>query len=370
VKEANQFLIGYKEVVEKESAMSSISGGKLKLKEVAIFCRQMSAMLIAGVPLVKSIEIMYKQCESKRMKASLQKMYESVQKGNLLSESLRKQEDTFPEIMVNLIESGEASGTLDTVMAKLATQFEGDMKLNNKVKSALTYPAILSVLGIGVVILLTTVVLPSFLTMFDGIGTLPLPTRILMFVSNAITSYWYLIIGFVVIAVVLLRVYLKTDEGRLNWDTAIMKIPIIRPVVVKTITVRFCRTFAMLFSSGMPMLQSLTIVGKVVNNKAVKNSMASMSDDIRKGVTLSQAIQKVPFFPPMVQSMISIGEESGSLDQMLENSAAYFEDELENDLNKMVTLIEPIMIVLMAIVVGFIILAIMLPMLQIYQNVG
>jgi type IV pilus assembly protein PilC len=135
-------------------------------------------------------------------------------------------------------------------------------------------------------------------------------------------------------------------------------------------TVRFCRTFAMLFSSGMPMLQSLTIVGKVVNNKAVKSSMASMSDDIRKGVTLSQAIQKVPFFPPMVQSMISIGEESGSLDQMLENSAAYFEDELENDLNKMVTLIEPIMIVLMAIVVGFIILAIMLPMLQIYQNVG
>lgn len=370
IKESSQFLVGYKEVIEKDSAMTSISGGKLKLKEVAIFCRQMSAMLIAGVPLVKSIDIMYKQSESKKMKTSLQKMYESVQKGNLLSESLRKQDDAFPDIMVNLIESGEASGTLDTVMKKLATQFEAEMKLNNKVRAALTYPAILCVLGIGVVILLTTVVLPSFLSMFEGMGTLPLPTRMLLFVSSSLTNYWYIMIAVIAGIVFLFRLYVRSDEGRLKWDTLVMKIPIARPVVVKTMTVRFCRTFAMLFSSGMPMLQSLSIVGRVMNNQAVKNSMNSMSDDIRKGITLSQAIQKVPFFPPMVQSMISIGEESGSLDQMLENSAEYFEDELENDLNKMVTLIEPIMIVMLAVVVGFIILAIMLPMLQIYQNVG
>lgn len=372
VKESNQYLIDYKEVIEKQSAMASISGGKIKLKEVAIFCRQMSAMLIAGVPLVKSIDIMYRQCDSKKMKLSLQKMYESVQKGNLLSESLRKQEDAFPEIMVNLIESGEASGTLDTVIQKLAGQFEAELKLKNKVTAALTYPAILAVLGIGVVTLLVTVVLPQFLTMFEssGVQILPLPTRILLFISHATTSYWYIILIVIGIIVLAVRMYLKTEDGRLNFDTMIMKMPIIKAVVVKTITVRFCRTLAMLFSSGMPMLQSLSIVGRVVNNTSIKKSMNSMSDDIRKGISLSQAIQKVPSFPPMVQSMISIGEESGSLDQMLENSAAYFADELETDLNKMVSLVEPIMIVIMGVIVAFVILAIMLPMLQIYQNVG
>jgi type IV pilus assembly protein PilC len=176
-----------------------------------------------------------------------------------------------------------------------------------------------------------------------------------------------MVIGIIVLAV---KMYLKTEEGRLNFDTMIMKMPIVKPVVVKTITVRFCRTFAMLFSSGMPMLQSLNIVGRVVNNASIKSSMNGMSDDIRKGISLSQAIQKVPAFPPMVQSMISIGEESGSLDQMLENAAAYFEDELETDLNKMVSLVEPIMIIIMGVIIAFVILAIMLPMLQIYQNAG
>src|SRR5665648_620391 len=224
IKEAGNFLIDYKEVIEKQSAMDSISGGKIKLKEVAIFCRQMSAMLIAGVPLVKSIDIMYRQCDSKKMKLSLQKMYESVQKGNLLSESLRKQEDAFPEIMVNLVESGEASGTLDTVIQKLAVQFEAELKLKNKVTAALTYPAILAVLGIGVVTLLVTVVLPQFLTMFEssGVQILPLPTRMLLFVSHTTTSYWYIILIVIGIIVLAVRMYLKTEDGRLNFDTMIM----------------------------------------------------------------------------------------------------------------------------------------------------
>lgn len=372
IKDNNQFLVDYKELVEKDSAMSSISGGKLKLKEVSIFCRQMSAMLFAGVSLVKAIDIMYRQTDSKKMKVTLQKLYESVQKGNLLSESLRRQEEAFPEIMINLVESGEASGTLDTVMGKLANQFENELKLKNKVRAALTYPAILAVLGVGVVALLVTVVLPQFITMFEssGVETLPLPTRILLAVSGAFTNYWYIILMVMAGLVIGGRLYLKTDMGRFQWDSLLMKIPIVKPVVVKTITVRFCRTFAMLFSSGMPMLQSLSIVGRVINNKAIEQNMADMSDDIRKGISLSQAIQKVPVFPPMIHSMVSIGEESGALDEMMENSAGYFDNELENDLAKLVSMVEPIMIILMGIIVGFVIISIMLPMLQIYQNVS
>lgn len=372
VKSNNQYLVSHKEVVEKGSAMSTISGGKLKLKEVAIFCRQMSAMLFAGVSLVKSLDIMYRQTESKRMKIALQNLYENVQKGNLLSESLRKEEGAFPEIMVNLVESGEASGTLDEVMGKLARQFESDLKLRNKIKSALTYPAILMVLGIGVVALLVTVVLPTFIDMFEtsGIEKLPLPTAILLGVSGFFTNYWYIALLVFVALVAAIRIFVKTDDGRLWWHQFLMKIPVVKTVVVKSITVRFCRTFAVLFSSGMPMLQSLSIVNRVINNKALELSMNSMSDDIRKGVAMSQAIQKVPIFPPMVQSMVSIGEESGSLDEMMENTAKYFDDELENDLQRMVALVEPIMIVLMAVVVGFIIISIMLPMLQIYQNIA
>jgi len=372
VKENFQYLIDYSIVVEKQSAMSSISGGKLKLKEVAIFCRQMSAMLFAGVSLVKSIDIMYRQTSSKRMKLALQNLYENVQKGNLLSESLRKQNDAFPEIMINLIESGESSGTLDTVMGKLANQFENELKLKNKVRAALTYPAILAVLGVGVVAILVTFVLPQFISMFEtsGVTELPLPTRILLAISGAVTGYWYVIAVVLLALVIGGRFYIRTDAGKLNWDSALMKIPVVKQVVVKTITVRFCRTFAMLFSSGMPMLQSLSIVGRVINNKAIESSMMAMSDDIRRGITLSQAIQKVTVFPPMVQSMVSIGEESGSLDEMMENSAKYFDDELENDLARLVALVEPIMIVLMAVVVGFVIISIMLPMLQIYQNIA
>lgn len=372
IKDNNQFLVDYKELVEKDSAMSSISGGKLKLKEVSIFCRQMSAMLFAGVSLVKAIDIMYRQTDSKKMKVTLQKLYESVQKGNLLSESLRRQEEAFPEIMINLVESGEASGTLDTVMGKLANQFENELKLKNKVRAALTYPAILAVLGVGVVALLVTVVLPQFITMFEssGVETLPLPTRILLAVSGAFTNYWYIILMVMAGLVIGGRLYLKTDTGRFQWDSLLMKIPVVKPVVVKTITVRFCRTFAMLFSSGMPMLQSLSIVGRVINNKAIEQNMADMSDDIRKGISLSQAIQKVPVFPPMIHSMVSIGEESGALDEMMENSAGYFDNELENDLAKLVSMVEPIMIILMGIIVGFVIISIMLPMLQIYQNVS
>lgn len=230
VKSNNQYLVSHKEIIEKGSAMSTISGGKLKLKEVAIFCRQMSAMLFAGVSLIKSLDIMYRQTDSKRMKLALQNLYENVQKGNLLSESLRKQEGAFPELMINLVESGEASGTLDSVMGKLARQFESDLKLRNKIKSALTYPAILMVLGIGVVALLVTVVLPQFIDMFEtsGIEKLPLPTAILLGISGFFTDYWYIALLVLVALVAGIRIFVKTDDGRLWWHQFLMKIPVVK----------------------------------------------------------------------------------------------------------------------------------------------
>jgi len=372
VKERKLYLIDYKQLDAASMDLFAFDkSSKLSLKQLTVFCRQIWAMMNAGVSLVKAIDILYQQSYDKVLKKSIQKLYESVQKGDLLSEGLRKQEGAYPEIMITMVESGEASGTLDVVMGKLADQFEADLKLRNKIGSAIAYPAILACLCVGVVALLVVVVLPSFGDMFADMGedAMPLATRMLLGMSVVVGSYWYVIIFLAVAAVFGLKSLFKTEKGRRFWDNLKLTAPMIGAVTVRVVAVRFCRTFATLFSSGMAMLPALDIVGRVVGNRVISDALANVREDIRKGVTLSQAVSRVPEFPPMIHSMISIGEESGTLDSVLESSARYFDDEVENAIQRMVTFIEPALLIFMAAIVAFVIISIMLPMVAMYQSI-
>lgn len=368
-KASGYYLISF----EKAQQKKDIIGGnkiKLSLKDIAVFSRQLSAMLNAGVTLIKALNILYLQVEKKNIKESIKRLYESVQKGDQLSEAMKKQDAVYPEIMISMIEAGEASGRLDSVIAKVAETFEKDVKLRNKIKSSMMYPIILAVLCILVVLILVMKVLPVFMGMFTAEMTLPLPTRMVMGFSDIMTAYWYIVMLAVVIIVLVLKIYISTEEGKKNWHSMLLRLPVIGNTITKISAVRFSRTLSTLLSSGMTLIQSLEIVIQVVGNRVIMEGLNITKEDIRKGMPLSQSLRKANVLPPMVYSMISIGEESGSIEDMLTKTSEYYDDEVESAIQKMVTLLEPILIVFMGVIVGFIIISIMLPMLEIYQSIG
>ena len=328
-------------------------------------------MLGAGVSLVKALNILYMQVDKKSMKKSIKQIYESVQKGDQFSEGLRKQRGVYPEMMISMIEAGEASGKLDHVMIKLAEQFEKDVKLKSKIKSAMTYPIVLMFLAVGVVIILVVKVIPIFLTLLEEGGSeLPAPTKILVAFSNILTSYWYLILVGIGIIALLIKGYVSSDLGMRQWHKFKLNLPLIGKLNEKIIAVRFTRTLSTMLSSGMSMMQALEIVTKVVNNKIVMEQLIATKEDIRTGMSLSESLKNVSAMPPMVYSMIGIGEESGTIEEMMEKAAEYYDDEVENSIQKLVSLMEPMLIVFMGAVVGFIVISMMLPIFDLYEAIG
>ena len=364
------YLINYK---IKEIRKDIMGGAKISLstKDISIFCRQLSSMLGAGVSLVKALNILYMQVDKKSMKKSIKQIYESVQKGDQFSEGLRKQRGVYPEMMISMIEAGEASGKLDHVMIKLAEQFEKDVKLKSKIKSAMTYPIVLMFLAVGVVIILVVKVIPIFLTLLEEGGSeLPAPTKILVAFSNILTSYWYLILVGIGIIALLIKGYVSSDLGMRQWHKFKLNLPLIGKLNEKIIAVRFTRTLSTMLSSGMSMMQALEIVTKVVNNKIVMEQLIATKEDIRTGMSLSESLKNVSAMPPMVYSMIGIGEESGTIEEMMEKAAEYYDDEVENSIQKLVSLMEPMLIVFMGAVVGFIVISMMLPIFDLYEAIG
>lgn len=370
VKSNKLFLVDYKEKAEK--AQNLFGGTKLTLstKDIAILCRQLSSMLTSGVTLVKALNILYLQMERKNIKECIKRLYESVQRGDQFSEGIRKQAGVFPEIMISMVEAGEASGKLDHVVTKLADQFEKDVKLKAKIKSAMTYPIILMIMAIGVVLILVTQVLPIFIDMFADTGSeLPVPTQILIAFSDVLRGYWYVLIVGIAAAVLLVKSYLNTEAGLRKWHMMQLKIPVINDLVTKVSAVRFTRTLSTLLSSGMSLLQALEIVNKVVGNRVITDGLNTTKEDIRKGMNLSQSLRRISALPPMVYSMTGIGEESGTIEEMLEKCAEYYDDEVENAIQRAVSLMEPIMIIVMGVVVGFIIVSMILPIFDIYGTI-
>ena len=343
---------------------------KFKIKELGIFCRQFSTMLSSGISVVKSLDILYSQAEKPKLKAIIKGVYEGVQKGQAFSVALKGQTGAFPDLLINMVEAGEISGTLDKVMDRISDHFEKDLKTANKIKGAMIYPIILGIMTFAVVIVLMVFVLPTFINIFKSSGApLPLPTQILMDISHSLIGYWYVYIISISAIGVAVMSFLRNEKGRLIWDEYKTKLPIIGKMIVTVITARFSRTLSTLIQSGIPLLKSLEVTSKVIGNKYYEVNLTEVREEIRRGTSLSSAIRKVNVFPVMLLSMISIGEESGTLDGVLHKTATFYDEESDAAITKLVSMLEPLMIVFMSLIVGFIVMSITLPMFGMMQHI-
>lgn len=368
--ERGQFCVSVKQVGASRASIE-ITPQKLKLKDLAVFSRQFSTMLSSGLTVIKCLDVLYQQAPNKFMKSTILGVYEAVQKGDSLSKAMKQQKKAFPPLFLSMVAAGELSGSLDNVMKRMADQYEKDSKMQNKITQALVYPAFLSIMTVFVVVFLLTFILPRFMTMFSQYGgTVPTPTRILLAIGHSLTNYWYIFLIVIGAVIFLIHYWLKTDSGRLAWDKAKLKIPVFGKLMIIVVSSRFSRTLASLFSSGMPIVQALEIMGSVLGNKYMEKQVQNVSEDVRRGVSLSSAVRHIAPFPPMLCSMLSIGEESGNLNEILTKTSAFYDDESDTAIQKMVSLIEPVMIVVLAGIVGFIILSIILPIYSIYNSVG
>lgn len=343
---------------------------KVKAKDISIFCKQLYVMLHAGMPLMNALDVLYHQTEHKTVQKTVRDMAISVQKGDILSVSMKKHPKVFPSLLVNMVESGELTGNLDSVLERMSTHYTKENHINSKVKGAMVYPAVLAVLSISVVIFMITFILPTFTGMFTASGV-PLPgvTQLLLDISDSIRRFWYIYLVVIFGISFLFRRFLKSTPGKRAFDNFVNRIPGVRTQVAKIATSRFTRTLATLLASGIPIIQALHTSASVTTNMVVIDGMEKVTEDIKKGSTLHVLLKKIDLFPPMMVSMVGIGEESGALEDMLDRAADYYDEELEAAIQRLVQLLEPMMILVMAVMIGFIVIAMLLPMFDMLQTV-
>ncbi|MBU3177508.1 type II secretion system F family protein [Clostridium estertheticum] len=370
IEDNNYYPIEIKEVLEREQKDLFEAFEKVKTKDLYIFCRQFYTMINAGANIANALDVLKKQTENKKLKKSLYEVHDDLQKGVALSDSLSKHKDVFPDLLINMINTGEVSGNLDIIMNRMASHFEKENKINNQLKTAMVYPMVLGGLSVVIVIFLLTFIMPTFTGMFTSSGAaLPAPTRIIMEISQFIQTKWYILIAVIGAAVYGMKSYAKTPQGRLSIDGLKLKLPIIKDITEKAIVSRFTRTLSTVIASGVPLVQALEVVQKVVGNKVAENALEKIKEKVLRGVSLAEALGAEAIFPEMLHSMIKIGEESGSLDDILDKTANFYDEELETSLKKMTTMIEPLMIIVMGVIIGFIVIAMMLPIFDMTKTV-
>jgi type IV pilus assembly protein PilC len=287
-----------------------------------------------------------------------------------LSEAMKNNSKIYPPILINMVEAGEASGSLDTIMERMAVHYEKEFKIENKVKGAMVYPIVLAIVATAVVVFLMVAVMPTFVGMFESSGVeLPGPTKALLAISHSIRNLWYMYIIGIGAFVLAMKYYGRTETGGMVFDTMKLRVPIFKNTNIKLATSRFTRTLSTLLSSGIPLMQGIDIVARVVGNKYISRKLDSAKEEVRKGVPLSRTIKDAGVFPPMVDSMIKIGEESGDLDGILNKSADFYDEEVEVALQKMTEMMQPLMVVIMALIVGFIVISIALPMFDMVNTI-
>ena len=368
LKEKGYYILDISKKQEKKDISEYLSFSKrVKLKDLAIFSQQFSAIINAGISLVDALNIIGEQMEHPRLKEALEQIQQDVETGNSLAEAASRHPDVFPNLYVQLLKAGETGGVLDQVLQNLADHYERQEKLKSMVKSALYYP--LAIVGVAalVVVFLVAVVVPTFVEMFADFGAqLPLPTRILLAVSGFIQSYWWLIIIILALVIYGFSKYKKTPKGKERLDKFILKIPVVGSMMKKIYISRFASTLAMMLQSGVDLLSSLALVEDVVGNKVFADILTDARIQVREGVNMSEPLIKSDFFPPMVTQMIQVGEETGDIDHMLTKISDFYDDEVENSVDGVVSLIEPVMIVALAVVVGSIVISIILPMFDMF----
>jgi type IV pilus assembly protein PilC len=358
----DQILVSSVKEKGKEMAIPKFGGG-VPAKSLAVFTRQFSVMIDAGLPLVQCLEILGTQQDNKTFAKILQQTRMDVEGGASLADAMRKHPKAFDELYVNMIAAGEAGGILDTILKRLATYIEKAVKLKGQVKGAMVYPiAVISIAAIVIAVIMWKVI-PTFASMFEGLGAqLPLPTRIVIAISN-----WFVrLLPFIVIGLILFVIFFKryyaTHGGRRVIDRMVLKLPIIGVLMQKIAVARFCRTLATLVSSGVPILDGLEITARTSGNAIIEDAIMAVRKGVESGLTVAQPLKESGVFPPMVVQMIGVGEQTGALDAMLSKIADFYEEEVDQAVANLLTLMEPVMILFLGTTVGGIVIAMYLPL--------
>jgi len=359
-------------IIEQSSLQKDlVIGNPVKTKDLTIFCQQFEAILAAGVTVLEALHLLKDQTENKHLAKVIADMYMRVERGEALSASMKANSKYFPSILINMVEAGEASGSLEVALERMAVHFEKEHQLQQSVKKATTYPLVVSIVAVIVIVVLVVVVVPTFVDMFDGMGMeLPGSTKALLAISNFITHQWYVLIIAIVGSIIGFRIYAKSDTGSIMLGRIKLKLPIIGPVQTKIVAARFSRTLSTLLASGLPLLDAIEIVAKVVDNYVVEKGLMRAKDQVSKGVPLSKPIEEMGAFPPMINHMVRIGEETGQLEPILNKVADFYDREVETAVAQLTTMLEPAIIVVLAVVVGFVVISIVQPMFGMYKGIG
>jgi type IV pilus assembly protein PilC len=344
-------------------------GGNPTARDLSIFCRQFVSMYRAGVSILETIHLLTDQTENKKLAKAAREVQAKIEKGESLSDSLTEFPKIFPKLMVTTIAAGEASGSLDIAFDRMATHFEKSSKTQALIKKAMIYPIVVAVVALAVVIVMLVKIIPMYTEMFDQLGTeLPAITVAVVNASNFLVDFWYILIPLVVVLIWGIRYFLQTPAGQLTIGRMAIKIPMFKNFSVKTASASLARTLSTLLAAGVPLVEAVGISGNTMSNVLFKNALQDAKEEIIRGIPLSSPIEDSGLFPPMVSHMLRIGEESGSTEEMLDKLAEYYEEEVEIATESLMAAMEPMIIIVLAVIVGVLIAAVMAPMLSMYSG--
>ncbi len=358
------------DITEQNALTKDISidfGGKPTPRDLAVFCRQFASITRAGVTIIQTLNMLAEQTENVKMQKALQAVRADVEKGESFADSLARHDNVFPELLVQMARAGEASGSLETAMERMAIQFEKSAKTQALIKKAMIYPIVVACVAVAVVIVMLVFVIPRYMDMFEELGTeLPAITKAVVAMSTFIQNYWFIIVPVVAITVFAVKTWAKTNSGKHVVGKLALKIPAIKNMVVKSASAQMARTLSTLLTAGVPLIEAVDIVADTMGNIWFKEALKESVEQIMIGVPLSQPLQTSGLFPPMVYHMIRIGEEAGSTEEMLNKLADYYEEEVEMAVQSLMAAMEPMIIIVLACIVGVLIGAVMAPMVNLY----
>ena len=348
------------------------SGGlikkKVKSRDLGVFCKQFSAVIKAGVTIISALELMGDQIENPTLKRAVMDAKTYVEKGGTLADALRVNSDVFPPIMINMVAAGELSGNLEVCLDRLVEHFEKDNALSSKIKGAMVYPIVVFIVMIIVVIVVMTAVIPNFTSMFEDMGTkLPLATRMMVAASNFIIHKWYILIIVVAAIVFGCKAFKKSSVGEQFFSNIAIKAPVFGNLTIKSACSRFARTMSTLMASGISMIDAVEQVAKMMDNKIIRDGLMDAKTQVAKGIPLSKPLKDMEVLPPMLSAMTKIGEETGDIEEMLSKVADYYDEEVEAATNKLTAAMEPLIMVILACIVGMIVAAVYGPIMSMYD---
>jgi type IV pilus assembly protein PilC len=347
---------------KEKTALSLSFGGKIKLAELVMFSRQLATMIDSGIPLVQALEILTEQTDHRGFKTIISSVKKDVSGGSSFHEALSRHPKVFSSLFINMVKAGEFSGTLDEIMDRLAAYLEKTDSLIRKVRSALTYPIVVSLMAIGITLLMMLKIVPVFKSIFaDFGGKLPLPTMVLIAISDFLIRYFFVWMGAVAAVIFFFVQFVRSDKGGLWFDHFKLNMPVFGVILRKVAVSKFCRTLATLVKSGVPILNALEIVGKTAGNRILENAVNKVRESVREGESITEPLLRSKVFPPLVVRMIAVGEQTGELEKMLSKIADFYDDQVDASVSGITSLIEPLVIAFLGIVIGTIVICMFMP---------